>query len=145
MRTAYGRAHIVLELCMGVMSSAGAPQPFEPYVLMMKGVETTIGLILLWRPPLGHAILVYDCMLFIFTTLLLFPLCIFGFVDLVIDVFVLCVFCDQYYRFVCAQFWNKKGWSCHAARWGGQSLSSPQGLTVSLYVFDQLKREIAIW
>ena len=67
-----------------------------------------------------------------YDTFVLFCYTHFCFNCFVINAVVLCVFGDQCYRFVCAWNWNKKGWSCHAARQGGPALSSPQGLTVML-------------
>ena len=35
--------------------------------------------------------------------------------------YMLCVFCDSVISFVYLPYLNKKEWSCHAARRGGQS------------------------
>ena len=113
---------------LGVLPSAVEPQPLVPCVLMRRGMETSISLFLCCDGhlcDLGHAWLVNNSMLFIFTTLLLFLCTRFFFSCSVIDAVVLCVFRDQYYRFVCASCWNKKGWSCHAAPRGGPGPQFP--------------------
>ena len=119
---------LLILLCCGMhvvlwgFSIGCSPQPFVPCVLMRQGIGTSIGLLFSSDSHLCDWAMLYwytivSC--YFYDTFCFFMWYAFLFKCFVINAVVLCVFCDQCYRFVCASRWNKKGWSCHAARRGG--------------------------